>query len=112
MLWAPERADCGVSLQVQLMLADPANKHALHTASREATVTVTKLSPQDTEQFDVENEVSSHLHFCKHVKEMPDKHKGTECLCLVQIQSSLFSWVYAFDRKHNALLGKFNPLSR
>lgn len=87
MLWAPEGADCGVSWQVQLILVDPASKHTLHTALREASVTVTKLLPQDPGQFDVENEVLSHLHFYKHVKEMPDKHKGTECLYLVQIQS-------------------------
>lgn len=94
MWYGPQKmADCGVSLQVDLILADPASKHALRTALGEASVMATKLSPQDPGQFDVENEVLSHLHFYKHVRKMPDKHKGTECLYLVQIQSWLFSWV-------------------
>ena len=56
-------------------------------ASGDASVAVTKLLPQNPGQFDVENKVLSHPHFYKHVKKMPDKHKGTECLFLVQIQS-------------------------
>lgn len=69
------------------MLAHSSSKLALCIASREAKVIATKLLPQDPGQFDVENEALSHLHFSKHVKEMPDKHKGTECLYLVQIRS-------------------------
>ena len=87
MCCGPKGADCGVSLQVYLMLPDPASKRGLRPASGDALVTVTKLLPQDPGQFDVENEVLSHSHFYKHVKKMPDKHKGTECLSLVQIQS-------------------------
>lgn len=87
MCCGPKGADCGVSLQVDLMMPDPASKRGLRPALGDALVTVTKLLPQDPGQFDVENEVLSHPHFYKHVKKMPDKHKGTECLSLVQIQS-------------------------
>lgn len=75
------------SLPVELILADPANKLVLCIASREAKVAATKLLSQYSEQFDVENEVLNHLHFYKHIKEMPEKRKAAECLYLVQIRS-------------------------